>query len=266
MEKVTNALLPAKLFLRYLQLPQTAEEATKQCEVCSQVIEPKQLVMNGEVRYSPRKCPCQQAKEQQGEAERIRAEIRDAQARYTYMWLGRDRRWSDVALREKTFENFNRERQAEAFEVAQAFASNPSGTLVLHGTYGTGKTHLLAAVCNAVLLNEKSVRSLFTTSPKLFAAIQECIGHGEDYSWLIEKAMTTPLLVIDDIDKAKWSAFREEIYFSIIDERVKAGRPTAISTNRLDELADFVGGAVCSRFKVGQVEAEMLGEDYREEV
>jgi DNA replication protein DnaC len=76
--------------------------------------------------------------------------------------------------------------------------------------------------------------------------------------------MKTNLLVIYDLDKAKHSEFREEIYFEIIDERVKAGRPIAISTNRLDAIEDYVGGAVCSRLKIGQIPVEMRGVDYRE--
>lgn len=146
------------------------------------------------------------------------------------------------------------------------FANDPFGVLVLHGTYGTGKTHLLAAVGNKVLRNKKPMESLFTTSPKLFGAIQDRIQRGEEYYSLIDSAVRTPLLIIDDIDKAKWTEFREEIYFSIIDDRIKDRKPIAISTNRLDELASFVGGAVCSRLKTCQIEAEMIGIDYREEI
>ena len=53
--------------------------------------------------------------------------------------------------------------------------------------------------------------------------------------------------MIDDIDKAKHNDFREEIYFSSIDARTNAELPTAISTNRIDDIADYVGGVVCSR-------------------
>jgi DNA replication protein DnaC len=136
----------------------------------------------------------------------------------------------------------------------------------LYGSFGTGKTHLLAAVCNAILLYAPPITSLFTTAPKLFNAIQERIQEREGYWGLIERAIATPLLVIDDIDKAKYSQFREEIYFAILDERVKARLPTAISTNRLSALTEYVGGSVCSRLKVGQVAAEMIGDDYREEM
>ena len=47
---------------------------------------------------------------------------------------------------------------------------------------------------------------------------------------------------------------------------MNAELPTAISTNRIDELADDVGSAVCSRLKVGQIAVEMRGADDREEM
>lgn len=266
MKNILNSnFLPESLRARYQSLPTSPEEAEYVCEACGNAVEPRTVRYGEETRYSRAKCPCRVAEEKRVEQEKIRAEILDAQSRHTYSWLGS--RWSDAALRTKSFESFDHSKQEKAYEAARMFANHPCGTLVLHGTYGTGKTHLLAAVCNKALYNRpKPIYSLFTTSPKLFAAIQERIQRNEEYFPLIDRAIQTPLLVLDDIDKAKWSEFREEIYFAIIDERVKAERPIAISTNRLQDLASFVGGAVCSRLKIGQIEVEMTGDDYREEL
>jgi hypothetical protein len=73
----------------------------------------------------------------------------------------------------------------------------------------------------------------------------------------------TLLLDFDDVDKAKRTDFREEVYFNIIDKRVICGRPIAISTNRLNELDQFIGGACVSRLSIGQIALEMVGADYR---
>jgi DNA replication protein DnaC len=265
MEKINGKFLPKGAQVWYQKLPITPESATYTCEVCGNLVEAHKVSFGEDTRYSRTKCPCRVAEEKRLEQEKIRAEILDTQSRHTYSWLGS--RWSDAILRQKSFKNFDQSKQVLAYEAARMFAENPDGALVLYGTYGTGKTHLLAAICNTALYNKKRpIYSLFATSPKLFAAIQERIQRNEEYFPLIERAIQTPLLVLDDIDKAKWTEFREEIYFSIIDERVKSGRPTAISTNRLDDLSTFVGGAVCSRLKIGQVEVEMVGADYREEL
>ena len=265
MEKINSKFLPKGAKAWYQKLPQTPESVTYTCEACGCLVEAHKVSFGEDTRYSRTKCPCRVAEEKRLEQEKIRAEILDAQSRHTYSWLGS--RWSDVALRQKSLENFDQSKQMLAYETARMFARNPNGALVLHGSYGTGKTHLLAAICNTALYNKnKSIYSLFTTSSKLFAAIQERIQRNEEYFPMIDRAIQTPLLVLDDIDKAKWSEFREEIYFSIIDERVKAGRPTAISTNRLEDLSTFVGGAVCSRLKIGQIGVEMTGADYREDL
>jgi DNA replication protein DnaC len=207
-----------------------------------------------------RPCACELAnRHKQREAEERREE-REAHIKWTYEWLGP--RWDDRALARKTFEVFDASRQPVAYESVRLFVLHMKGTLVLHGTFGTGKTHLLAALCNELRNCDK--QSLFTTAPKLFGAINAMIANHEDYSPLLRRASRTPLLAIDDIDKAKHSPFREEIYFSIVDERVKRGLPIALSTNKLDDLEEFVGGAVASRLKVGQQPIEMVGDDYRE--
>jgi DNA replication protein DnaC len=255
--------LPQAAYSRFVRLPETADAATWVCPTCG-VIAPNRLCARGIVRYARKRCACEQALQQRQEREQRKREWCAWQAGRTYSWLGS--RWSDAPLRYKTFDTFQAVLQPEAFDAARLFAAHPSGTLVLYGTFGTGKTHLLAGVCNAALLNTPSVTSLFTTAPKLFAAIGGRIQEEQGYSDIIERAIATPLLVIDDVDKAKHTEFREEIYFAIIDERVKLEKPTAISTNRLSTLADYVGGAVCSRLKVGQIAVEMTGEDYREEL
>jgi DNA replication protein DnaC len=213
-------------------------------------------------RFLRRSCPCERAARQaQRQAEQHALWLKQQRLR-TYSWLGE--RWSALPLLEKTFANFDASRQVEAYEAAQGFTSLLRGTLILYGSFGTGKTHLLAAICNALLERGSSCR--FVTAPKLFAAVQHQISLNEDYSSLLAQAIQTPLLVIDDVDKAKPSEFREELYFEVIDERTKTGRPIALSTNRLGELERFVGGACLSRLSIGQVAIEMSGADYRLEL
>lgn len=253
--------VPKGLIERFMTLPQSADEVTGECEACGEVIVPKRLQMNGETRYSKGKCPCQEQAERRAMFEQQRAAILANQSRNIYAWLGGT--FTDSSLKSKTFENFDQSRQQVAYEAAKTFAADPYGVLILHGSYGTGKTHLLAAVCNAALRNPKPTTSLFTTSASLFNALQKCIRDHEDIQTLIHKAVCTPLLVLDDIDKTKWTEWREEIYFAVIDERTKRELPIALSTNKLDELHTYVGGAVASRLQMGRTEVEMTGIDYR---
>lgn len=195
--------------------------------------------------------------------ERKEEEARLLQARFrnTYLWLGST--WGD-GLKAKTLKNFDASRQPQAVEAVNIFLNDLNGTLIFYGSFGVGKTHLLAALCNALI--EKGETPRFATSPNLFTAIQQRIRNNQDYNDIIVSAATSKLLILDDVDKAKWSEFREEIYFAIIDTRVNRGLPTALSTNRLTELASFMGGAVASRLSIGQLAVEMKGEDQRPHV
>ncbi len=244
---------------RFLNYPRRPEDATWTCPTCG-VIEAKAIAIRGDVRYVHGKCACVLAEEMMREAQAKRQQWMHWQARRTFSWLGD--RWQDTSLLDKTFDNFDASMQPEAYETVRSFILEMRGTLVLHGTFGTGKTHLLAALCNEIRTANRS--SLFTTAPELFSAIQARLAANEDYSVVLDQAIKTNLLVIDDIDKAKWSEFRESIYFEIVNKRVNSGRPIAISTNRLDKLGEYVGDAVCSRMKIGQIDVEMIGIDYRE--
>ena len=258
MEKISEPIKKFKQTFGYA----TPQEAIWTCDTCGEV-QPRYLTAID--RYMRGSCACQRAEiEAERERERMaRYRAMEVKSRqYTYAWLGP--RWSDEALASKTLANFDVLRQPRAYEAVLAFADLMQGTLVLYGSYGTGKTHLLAALCQEMKEREKSAR--FTTAPKLFAAIQYHIGQNQDYTVLIQKAIEAPLLVIDDVDKAKWSEFREEVYFEIIDSRVNAHKPIAISTNKLDDLASYVGGACASRLAIGQLAVEMNGVDYRKEM
>lgn len=226
------------------------------------IIEPAEHSTPFRTLYTQRACACEREALEQYRQKVWRSERRAALRSGTFAWLGDQ--WSDLPLIKKTFENFCRERQVEAYDTTLAFKDILAGTLILHGSYGTGKTHLLAALCNE--LHKKNTECRFVSAAKLFHFIQEKIAHHESYAQVIRSAASTPLLVLDDVDKAKYSEFREEIYFDIIDARVMRELPIAISTNRFAELPSFVGGACASRLRVGLISIEMVGEDYRGEI
>ncbi len=158
-----------------------------------------------------------------------------AQQGQTYTWLGRE--WADEELQHQTFATFDWTRQPKAFDLARQFALNPSGVLALYGSYGLGKTHLLAAIANA--RNDAGDCCLFASAVTLFDAIQQRIRRDEDYSGLLRRAITTPLLLLDDVDKPKPSEFRQEMYYQIIDGRSKAGRLLVISFNCMRKRTGF---------------------------
>jgi DNA replication protein DnaC len=210
--------------------------------------------------YARRPCACERAAFEAEQTRQLAAELAQARQALTYTWVGRA--WADPDLADKTFSSFRQERQPAAWEMAQAFAASPRGTLAFYGSFGTGKTHLLAAIANAVTAVGHVCR--FASVVSLFDAIGERIGQGEDYHDLLRRSIQAPLLLLDDLDKLKPSEFREETLYKILNGRSSAGLPLALSANNApDELVRWIGGAGCSRLMAGLIPVPMFGSDYR---
>jgi DNA replication protein DnaC len=134
--------------------------------------------------------------------------------------------------------------------------------LALFGPYGVGKTHLLAALANEVGSGEKPC--LYVSAITLFEVLQERIRQGREYHGLLKRAIHTPLLLMDDLDKVKPSEFRKSIYYLLIDKRRLAERPIALSCNvSPPELERWIGKAARSRLMMDLWPVEMQGPDYR---
>ena len=243
------------------------------CEKCGPV-EPRALPTG---RWKKRECQCQIAARKAAQAEQERQEwLQKTRIRTYGGWLGE--RWEDeeivAEMCSKTFQSFQKERDPIAYKKAWEFAQNPRGNLLFCGGYGTGKTHLEDAICNYLretgrLMPDgtrQPMTSLFASAPQFFRAYNDALNSTDKTRAIsiIDQAIGTPLLVIDDVDKARPTEPRLDTYFLILDERYKAKRPTILSTNRQDNLADYIGEAVAySRFMRKLEVIEMTGDDYR---
>ncbi len=231
------------------------------CPTCGPV-EPLQLPTTG--RWIRRSCQCERDARARATEESIRqAKLADMTWRCYGGWLGEAFLDRDVmrVLSRKTFANYAPQFFPEAFELATTFAANPHGNLVFYGTFGSGKTHLEAAICNE--LRMRGIQSYFVPAPQFFLAYNDLLVHGGDAPGLIKRAQTVPLLVIDDIDKARPTEARWDTYWLVLNARYTAGRPTVLSTNRMDTLYEYIGEACVSRLTRGMIPVEMMGLDYR---
>jgi len=244
--------LPAPLRARLRMDP---VEQTWECPRCG-IIEPIALAGG----YLRRRCPCAQAAWEAEQQRAQQAALTAARVASTYRWLGQE--WVEAEVASRTFATFDPDHYHRAFERAKQFARNPSGVLLLHGSWGTGKTHLLASIANAV--NARGGACLFASTVSFFDAIQARIQQQQPYQELLARAIATPLLVLDDLDKLKPSEFREEVFYRLIHRRTGAQRPIALSANGHPTVLErYLGPAACSRLFMQAEIVEMRGTDYR---
>jgi len=153
------------------------------------------------------------------------------------------------ALRNLRFENFVKrgrvglgKNQADSLENAynQAlnFAENLQGWLLLTGRYGSGKTHLAAAIANFCI--EKGISTLFLTVPDLLDWLRYAYSRTDmSFEERFEEIREMPLLILDDFGTQNATAWAQEKIFQIMNHRYVNQLPTVITSNRM--LNDFEG-------------------------
>jgi DNA replication protein DnaC len=173
-----------------------------------------------------RPTPCECVRREDAEERRrrlLRYSRLGALRRLTFGTLLRSGRSSDPA---------GQERYAMATGLAERFAEQPEGWLVLTGAHGCGKTHLAAAIANRRI--ERGHPALFMTVADLLDHLRA--GYRDDaeveYERLIEQVRTAPLLVLDDLDAYAETPWAKEKFFQIVSYRFNAALPTVFTCAR----------------------------------
>jgi DNA replication protein DnaC len=152
-------------------------------------------------------------------------------------------------LNERTFGNFSlrepehlsAEAQASlesAYRAANDFAEQPRGWLMLVGGYGSGKTHLAAAVGN--YRKGMGDDPVFVVVPDLLDHLRATFGPSSNVSYddLFQRVKTTPLLILDDLGTQSATPWAREKLYQIFNERYNAKLPTVITTSEKIENLD----------------------------
>lgn len=128
-----------------------------------------------------------------------------------------------------------------AYDTSRRFAEHPEGWLLLKGTYGSGKTHLAAAVANHQL--QLGYRPIFITVPDLLDHLRGTYRPNSNvtYDDLFEEVRNTPLLILDDLGAHNHSDWAQEKLFQIFNHRYNARLPMVVTTNQdLDMLEERI--------------------------
>jgi len=80
---------------------------------------------------------------------------------------------------------------------AKAFAEDPEGWLLIHGSSGAGKTHVAAAIANRCI--ERGQAALFVVVPDLLDHLRSSYNPNSEmaYDVLLEQVKAAPVLILD---------------------------------------------------------------------
>ena len=167
-------------------------------------------------------------------------------------------------FKRRTFENFDASKDEIAYQRCLEYSDNykdrEDNSLLIVGSYGTGKTHLAAAIANKLM--SEGVPVLFNTfSGHLNELKCEFNGGKGDYKRQME---SVDMLILDDVGKEKQSEWTQSIMFDVINHRYEHMLPIVITTNLQNaELKGYLGDAVWSRLCEMCIGVKTVGEDYR---
>jgi len=144
----------------------------------------------------------------------------------------------------------------KVLKAAHTFAEKPKGWMVMLGTYGSGKTHLAAAIANY---------RAGLGDPPLFVMVPDLLDHlratfspqsATTFDRRFDEIRTAPLLVLDDLGTQSMTPWVREKLYQLFNYRYNAELPTVITTSdSLDEMdarirSRLLDGKLCTIYAV----------------
>jgi DNA replication protein DnaC len=125
----------------------------------------------------------------------------------------------------------------KALKVAHTYAERPKGWLVFMGSYGSGKTHLAAAIANyRARLGDPP---LFIMVPDLLDHLRATFSPNSSVAFdrRFDEIRTAPLLILDDLGTQSMTPWVREKLYQLFNYRYNAELPTVITTSdSMDEM------------------------------
>lgn len=154
-----------------------------------------------------------------------------------------------------TFDNYIKgESNQLARAAASAVANNPGGTsfnpLVIYGGTGLGKTHLIQAIGNYALANNKAERVIYVSSEKFTVEFVDAI-QSDRISEFSSFYRSMDLLIVDDIQFFSGKEKTQDNFFHTFNELHQIGKQLVLSSDRPPKELKGLDDRLLSRFQWG---------------
>lgn len=145
---------------------------------------------------------------------------------------------------------------------AMYFGQNAGNLLFVGGT-GLGKTFLSACIARTVADRGYSVA--YETAAHLFGNLEQArFNPTEDSRREAGKYTSCDLLILDDLGTEMPGQFVTAALYSLLNDRILAGKPMVISTNlNVEEMSRRYSPQIASRLHGGFTRLTFVGEDIR---
>ena len=145
-----------------------------------------------------------------------------------------------------------------------AFSFAPeAGNLLFVGNTGLGKTFL--AACIARVVADRGYSVCYETAAHLFGKLEQArFNPSEDSRREAAKLTECDLLILDDLGTEMPGQFVTSALYSLLCDRLLAGKPMVITTNlNVDEVSRRYSPQIASRLYGGFQRLTFVGEDIR---
>ena len=155
---------------------------------------------------------------------------------------------------------------ARGFDICREYAQNfsaSSGNLLFNGGTGLGKTFLSACIAREVAARGYSVA--YETASHLFSKLEKNRFHpDEETAEQVKRLNECDLLIIDDLGTELPGQFVTAALYTLVNDRLLAGKPMLISTNlTMEEVAKRYSPQIRSRLQGSFLLLPFMGQDIR---
>ena len=198
---------------------------------CGKCNTPKQYRVKilGRERIVPVMCACRKAAadaEAKAEADRKKHEFADALRRTCFAESDGSAKEAMFAIDDKRNDRLSQAIRTYSDRWDEMREQNIG--LLLYGPVGTGKSFYAACIANALIDREKPVSVLMTSLSRIINAVQATFDDKQEY---IDRIVSYPLLILDDVGTERTTEYALEQVYNIIDARYRTGKPLIVTTN-----------------------------------